>query len=73
MSAQSFYKIKNLCKKTLLEKKEKRISVGLNLVKKKYIAFCMFLKYSHGKQVIYLYRIIYAVKCKYIYFKQTAH
>ncbi len=37
-----------------------------------YIALCIVVKYIHGKQVIYLYRNIYAVKSKYIYFKCTA-
>ncbi len=36
-----------------------------------YIALCIVVKYIHGKQVIYLYRNIYAVKLKYIYFKRT--
>ncbi len=40
--------------------------------KKLYIALCIVVKYIHGKQVIYLYRNIYAVKLKYIYFKRTA-
>ncbi len=39
--------------------------------KKLYIALCIFVKYIHGKQVIYLYRNIYAVKLKYIYFERT--
>ncbi len=56
----------------LLGNKEKGISVGLNLVKKYiYIALCIDVKYIHGKQVIYLYRNIYAVKFKYISFKRT--
>ncbi len=37
-----------------------------------YIALCIVVKYIHGKQVIYLYRNIYAVKWKYISFKHTA-
>ncbi len=37
-----------------------------------YISLCIVVKYIHGKQVIYLYRNIYAVKLKYIYFKHTA-
>ncbi len=40
--------------------------------KKLYIALCIVVKYIHGKQVIYLYRNIYAVKLKYISFKCTA-
>ncbi len=37
-----------------------------------YIALCTVVKYINGKQVIYLYINIYAVKLKYIYFKHTA-
>ncbi len=33
-----------------------------------YIALCIVVKYIHGKQVIYLYRNIYAIQLKYIYF-----
>ncbi len=40
--------------------------------KKLYIALCIVVKYIHGKQVIYLYINIYAVKLKYISFKCTA-
>ncbi len=40
--------------------------------KKIYIALCIVVKYINGKQVIYLYRNIYAVKFKYISFKRTA-
>ncbi len=36
------------------------------------IALCIVVKYIHGKQVLYLYRNIYAVKFKYIFFKRTA-
>ncbi len=40
--------------------------------KKLYIAYCIVVKYIHGKQVIYSFINIYAVKCKYISFKHTA-
>ncbi len=51
--------------------KEKWISVGLNLVIKVYIALCIVVRYIHGKQVMYLYWHLYAVKLKCIYFKHT--
>ncbi len=40
--------------------------------KKLYIALCIVVKYIHGKQVIFLYINIYAIKLKYIYFKRTS-
>ncbi len=40
--------------------------------KKVYIDLCIVVKYIHGKQVIYLYINIYAVKLKHISFKCTA-
>ncbi len=56
--------------KILLGNKEKcRTKSGKKII---YIALCIVVKYIHGKQVIFLYRNIYAVKLKYIYFKCTA-
>ncbi len=40
--------------------------------KKLCIGLCNVVKYINGKQVIYLYRIVCAVKLKYISFKRTA-
>ncbi len=61
-----------ICEIIIIGKQRKVNKCRTNYGKNIYIALCIVVKYINGKQVIYLYRNIYAIKCKYIYFKRTA-
>ncbi len=61
-----------ICEIIIIGKQRKVNKCRTNYGKKLYIALCIVVIYINGKQVIYLYRNIYAITFKYISFKRTA-